>query len=225
MENINFNLSDSSFSKFKFVKVWKLHMLATKLKTTLHHTHNNPSGKQYTTNAMPCTCHVSLTLYGAPSYSTHSPLSIIPLIKRINSNSNLLIQPIPTPLLTHRHKRPIRAALQRNTDARLLLTDSLDIIELDIPLHSQLLGLDHEDAAVCEHDHHILTGQLEVGDVVFVEVLAVIDGLEPELAEGLALGVRADDAVEWGEAGQADAIEALGVEDGGGVADTFGHIC
>ena len=64
-----------------------------------------------------------------------------------------------------------------------------------------------------------------MGNVVLVEVLAVIDGLEPELAEGFALGVRSDDAVEGDEAGQADAVEAFGVEDGGGVADTFGHIC
>ena len=64
-----------------------------------------------------------------------------------------------------------------------------------------------------------------MGDVVLVEELAVLTGLEPELAEGFALRVGADDAVEADEAGQAHAVEALGVEDGGGVADAFGHVC
>lgn len=63
-----------------------------------------------------------------------------------------------------------------------------------------------------------------MGDVVFVEVFAVVHGFEPELAEGFALGVGADDAVEADEAGEADAVEAFGVEDGGGVADAFSDV-
>ena len=62
-------------------------------------------------------------------------------------------------------------------------------------------------------------------NVVLVEEFAVFARLEPELAEGFALGVGADDAVEADEAGQAHAVEAFGVEDGGGVADAFGHVC
>ena len=64
-----------------------------------------------------------------------------------------------------------------------------------------------------------------MGDVVFVEEFAVLAGFEPELAEGFALGVRADDAVEADEAGEADAVEAFGVEDCGCVAHAFGHVC
>lgn len=63
-----------------------------------------------------------------------------------------------------------------------------------------------------------------MGDVVLVEVFAVVHGFEPELAEGFALGVGAHDAVEADEAGEADAVEAFGVEDGGGVADAFGDV-
>lgn len=61
-------------------------------------------------------------------------------------------------------------------------------------------------------------------DVVLVEVLAVVEGLEPELAEGFALRVGAHDAVEADEAREADAVEAVGIEDGGGVADAFGDV-
>lgn len=64
-----------------------------------------------------------------------------------------------------------------------------------------------------------------MGDVVFVEEFPVLAGFEPELAEGFALGVGADDAVEADEAGEADAVEAFGVEDGGCVAHAFGHVC
>jgi hypothetical protein len=64
-----------------------------------------------------------------------------------------------------------------------------------------------------------------VGDVVFVEVLAIVRGLEPELTEGFTLGVRANDAVGTNKAGQSDTIKTLGVEDCSGVADTFSKIC
>lgn len=62
-------------------------------------------------------------------------------------------------------------------------------------------------------------------NVVLVEVLAVFAGLEPELAERFTLGVGADDAVKSNKASQPDTIETFGVEDGSGVADTFGHVC
>lgn len=61
-------------------------------------------------------------------------------------------------------------------------------------------------------------------DVIFMEIFAVVEGLEPELAQGFPLGVGADDAVEADEAGEADAVEAVGVEDGSGVADAFGDV-
>lgn len=61
-------------------------------------------------------------------------------------------------------------------------------------------------------------------NVVFVEIFAVVEGLEPELAECFALRVRVDDAVLADEAGEADAVEAVGVEDGGRVADAFSNV-
>ena len=63
-----------------------------------------------------------------------------------------------------------------------------------------------------------------MGDVLLVEVFAVVERLEPELAEGFALAVRADDAVEADEAGEAHAVEAFLVEDGGGVLHALGHV-
>ncbi len=63
-----------------------------------------------------------------------------------------------------------------------------------------------------------------MSNVVFVEKLAVVEGLEPELAERFALRVGAYDAVLADEAREADAVKAFGVEDGGCVADAFGDI-
>ena len=62
-------------------------------------------------------------------------------------------------------------------------------------------------------------------DVILVEEFAVVERLEPELTEGFALRVGAHDPVQAYEAGQADSVETLGVEDGGRVADAFGNIC
>jgi hypothetical protein len=60
-----------------------------------------------------------------------------------------------------------------------------------------------------------------VGNVVFVEIFAIVEGLEPELTERFALRVWAYDTVEADEAGEADAVKTLGVEDRGRVADAF----
>jgi len=64
-----------------------------------------------------------------------------------------------------------------------------------------------------------------VRNVVLVEEFAVLARLEPELPEGFALRVGAHDAVKADEACEAHAVEAFGVEDGGGVAHAFGHVC
>ncbi len=159
-------------------------------------------------------------------HRTHIPssLRIILIIKRIDRNSNLLIQPIPAALLAHGDKRAIRTSLQRDTHSRPLLADGLDIIQFDIPLARELLRLDKHDAIVGEHDEQVFALELQVGNVVFVEVFAVVEGLEPELAERLALGVGTHDAVHADEPGESDAVEAFLVEYGGGVADALGHV-
>src|SRR5271155_2738408 len=63
-----------------------------------------------------------------------------------------------------------------------------------------------------------------MSNVVFVEVLAIIGCLEPELSQGFALGVWSHDAVHADEACQPYTVEAFGVEDSRGVADTFGDV-
>src|SRR6185295_1266118 len=98
-------------------------------------------------------------------------------------------------LVHNRDERAISPALERNTHPRPLLANGLDVLERDIPFGLQLLGPDEHDAVVREHDEHVLALQLEVRNVVLVEVLAVVEGLEPELAERLALRVRPHDAV------------------------------
>lgn len=60
--------------------------------------------------------------------------------------------------------------------------------------------------------------------VVFIEVLAVVQCLEPELAESLALGVGPDNAIQPDEASETYTIEAVGIEDSGGVADAFSKV-
>lgn len=62
-------------------------------------------------------------------------------------------------------------------------------------------------------------------DVAFVEVLAVVRSLEPELSQRFALGVRTYDAVGANEASEADTVEPLGVEYCRGVSYTLGKIC
>ena len=64
-----------------------------------------------------------------------------------------------------------------------------------------------------------------MSDVVLAEVLAVVERLEPELTKGLALGVGTHDTVKADEAGESNAIKSFLIEDGGRVADAFGHIC
>ena len=64
-----------------------------------------------------------------------------------------------------------------------------------------------------------------MGDVVLVEVFAVVGCLQPELAKSFPLGVRADDAVGADETCQSNPIKTLCIEDGCGVAHTFGKIC
>lgn len=140
------------------------------------------------------------------------------------TNSNLPIQPIPRTLLLNGDERPIRATLQRHTHAGPLLRNGLDITELDIPLRLQFLRPDEHDAVVRQHHEHVAARQLEVGDVVFVEVFAVVERLEPELAEGFALRVGAHDAVLTDEAREPDAVQPFGVEDGRCVPDTLGDV-
>lgn len=62
-------------------------------------------------------------------------------------------------------------------------------------------------------------------NVAFVEVFAVVCGLEPELTQCFTLGVWAYDAIGADEAGKADAVESLSVEYGCGVADAFSEVC
>lgn len=141
------------------------------------------------------------------------------------TNSNLLIQPIPRTLVLHGDERPVGAALKGDTHARALLGDGLDVRELDVPLCAELLGAHEHDPVVRQHNQHVAAGELQVRDVVFVEIFPVVGGLEPELAQGLALRVRPHDAVHADEAGETDALQTLWVEDRSGVPDTFSKAC
>ena len=61
-------------------------------------------------------------------------------------------------------------------------------------------------------------------NVVLVEIFAVVEGFQPELAKGFALRIRADNSIKTDEAGEADTVESLGVKYGGGVSDTLSHV-
>ena len=115
-----------------------------------------------------------------------------------------------------------------------------------IPADLELEDLDEEDARGGEeHDERLVarTGRdVEVRDVRVRKVLAVLDVLEPLLAECFPLLVRlakgalvrdsregwgkthAEDAVGSGKPGEADAVERGLVKDGGRVPDPFGDV-
>src|SRR2546421_8129964 len=63
-----------------------------------------------------------------------------------------------------------------------------------------------------------------MGNVVFVEVLPVIDRLEPELRQCFPLRVWPHNPIHANETCETDAVEAFSVEDGRRVADPFGNI-
>jgi hypothetical protein len=63
-----------------------------------------------------------------------------------------------------------------------------------------------------------------MGNVVFVEVLPVVGCLQPELSESFPLRVRAHDAICADEASESNTIEALGIENGSGIANTLSKI-
>lgn len=114
-------------------------------------------------------------------------LSIILIIKCVNRNTDLPVQPIPRTLFLHWYERSICSPLQRHTHPSPLFANSLDVIEFDIPLHLQLLRFHKHNAVIGKHDQHVFTGEFEVGNKVFVETFAVVHCLQPELAEGFAL--------------------------------------
>ena len=111
-----------------------------------------------------------------------SSLGIILVIERVHRDANLLVQPIPAALFRYGNERSIRPSLERDAHARPLLTDGLNIVQFDIPLALEVLRLDQHDAVVGEHDEHVFAREFQVCNVIFVEVFAVIEGLEPELA-------------------------------------------
>ncbi len=61
-------------------------------------------------------------------------------------------------------------------------------------------------------------------DVVFVEVFAVVEGLQPELTKSFALSVGAHYAVHTNETRESHAVEAFLIKDCGGIPDAFGHV-
>lgn len=62
-------------------------------------------------------------------------------------------------------------------------------------------------------------------DVVFVEVLAIVERLQPKLAKSFSLTIRSDDPIYANEAGEPNAIEAFLIKNGRGVADALCNIC
>ena len=160
------------------------------------------------------------------SHPTFQPLSlrIILVIESINSNPNLLIQPIPRALLAHRNEWSVRSSFQRNIHAGPFLANRLYVIQLDVPFTLQLLGLNEHDAVISEHDHKVFALEFQMRNVIFMEVFAVVESLEPKLAKSFALGIRADDTIHTDKAGQSHAVEALLIEDCRGVANTFSHV-
>ena len=161
--------------------------------------------------------HVNLMKF---SYSYLS-LGVILVVESIDSHSDLFVKPIATPFIRDRDEWPIDAPLQRQTHARALFRDGLDLLQLDGRIGPQSLHLDEKDTIVREHHQGVLAGQLQMSNVILVEIFAVVECLQPELAESFTLAVWADDAVYTDEAGETDTVEAILVEDGRGVAYTF----
>lgn len=141
------------------------------------------------------------------------------------TNSNLLVYPVPRALILNWDERPIGSALERDAHAGPLLGDGLDVRQPDIPLRAESLGAHEHDAVVREHDQHIAARELQVRDVVFVEVLAVVGRLEPELTECFSLRVRAYYSVCSDETSKTHAIQAFGIEHSRGVPYTLSKIC
>ena len=153
-----------------------------------------------------------------------SSLGIIPIVERIHRNLNLPVQPVPAALLADGNVGAIGASLERDAHARPLLTDGHDVRQPNDPFGSKLFAPNEHDVIVRQHDQQLLTTKFQVRNVVFVEVFAVVERLEPELAQCFALSVGPHDAVEADEAGKPYAVKALCIKDGGGVANTFSKI-
>jgi hypothetical protein len=63
-----------------------------------------------------------------------------------------------------------------------------------------------------------------VSDVIFIEIFAVIDSFEPELAQGFSLRIWPHNAVHGDKSWEADTVEAVSVKDSCSISDTLGKI-
>lgn len=135
--------------------------------------------------------------------------------------SNLFVQPISRSLILYWDKWAIGTALKCNAHAGSLLGDGLDVHQSNVPLRLELLGSHKHYSTIRQHDHQVFARKFQVRDVVFVKVGPIISGLQPELAQRFTLGVRAHDSLESNEAGKADTVQTVRIEDGRSVANTL----
>lgn len=75
-----------------------------------------------------------------------------------------------------------------------------------------------------QHDNDVLFRELQVGDVLLVEVLSVVQLLEPELSQRLTLRVGPHDSVLGDVAGQPYTVKPILIENSGGVPNSFSDI-
>lgn len=103
------------------------------------------------------------------------------------TNCDLSIQPVSCTLVLHRDKRSVSTTLEHDAHTGALFRDCLDVCQPDIPGGLELLAAHEHYPIIRQHNKHVATRKLEMGDVILVEVLSVVGCLEPKLAEGFPL--------------------------------------